>query len=148
MTGKITTKVDVFSFGVILMELVTGLVAVDEQRPEEKQYLVDWFWKIKEDRAILLACVDPALNVDEDGHDSIIAVAELAGHCTVKDPSRRADMGYAVSVLAQLVETWRPHEGMSRCSSTRSEMPLPELVRSWKEEDRVAALDAPSQSHH
>ncbi|KAG6433126.1 hypothetical protein SASPL_104734 [Salvia splendens] len=148
VTGRITTKVDVFSFGVILMELVTGLVAVDEQRPEEKQYLVDWFWKIKEDRETLLACVDPALNVDEDGHDSIMAVAELAGHCTVKDPSRRADMGYAVSVLARLVETWRPHEGMSRCSSTRSEMPLPELVKSWKEEDRVAALNAPSQSHH
>ncbi|XP_057807494.1 LOW QUALITY PROTEIN: receptor-like kinase TMK3 [Salvia miltiorrhiza] len=140
VTGKITTKVDVFSFGVILMELVTGLVAVDERRPEEKQYLVEWFWQIKDDKATMLAAVDPALNVDDETRDSIIAVADLAGHCTVKDPSHRADMGYAVTVLARLVDTWRPHQGTSRCSSNRSDLPLPELVRSWQEEDLACSF--------
>lgn len=123
------------------MELLTGLVAVDERRSEEKQYLVEWFWKIKSDKEVLLASVDPALDVREEVHESIFAAAELAGHCSDKDPSHRPDMGHAVSVLTQLVDTWKPREGTSRCSSTRSNLPLEELVRSWQEEDSADADD-------
>ena len=79
--GKITTKVDVFSYGVVLMELVTGLAALDEERPEECRYLAEWFWRIKSSKEKLMDAVDPTI------------VAELAGHCTAREPSRRPDMG-------------------------------------------------------
>ena len=103
--GKITTKVDVFSYGVVLMELVTGLAALDEERPEECRYLAEWFWRIKSSKEKLMDAVDPTI-------DAVVQliVAELAGHCTAREPSRRPDMGHSVNVLSPLVEKWKPFE--------------------------------------
>ncbi|KAJ6316497.1 hypothetical protein OIU78_019726 [Salix suchowensis] len=108
VTGKITTKADVFSFGVVLMELLTGLMALDEDRPEESQFLAAWFWQIRSDKPKLRAAIDPALDVKEETFESIFIVAELAGHCTAREPKQRPDMGHAVNVLAPLVEKWKP----------------------------------------
>lgn len=41
-TGQITEKADVYAFGVLLMELISGLKAVDMSRRQGQQYLPDW----------------------------------------------------------------------------------------------------------
>ncbi|KAL3613817.1 putative serine/threonine-protein kinase pbl15 [Castilleja foliolosa] len=41
-TGHLTTKSDIYSFGVVLLELLTGRRAVDKTRPKNEQTLVDW----------------------------------------------------------------------------------------------------------
>ncbi|KAH6837173.1 hypothetical protein C2S53_019153 [Perilla frutescens var. hirtella] len=134
VTGKITTKVDVFSFGVVLMELVTGLVALDDQRPEENRYLAEWFWQIKSDKTSLIASVDAALDAKEDIYETIYSIAELAGHCTSRDPNHRPDMGYAVNVLVQLVEKWKPYEETDEFSGINMLLPLPQMLKGWQEE--------------
>nr|GMD21373.1 receptor-like kinase TMK3 [Ipomoea batatas] len=135
VTGKITTKVDVFSFGVVLMELLTGLTTLDENRPEESRYLVEWFWLMKSNKEKLIAAIDPALNAKEDIHNSICIIAELAGHCTAREPNRRPEMGHAVSVLAQLIETWKPEEREEDSSSANDfSLPLSEMLKNWQNE--------------
>lgn len=145
VTGKITTKVDVFSFGVVLMELVTGLVALDDQRPEENRYLAEWFWQIKSDKTSLIASVDAALDAKEDIYEAIYSIAELAGHCTARDPNHRPEMGYAVNVLAQVVEKWKPYEETDEFSGINMSLPLPQMLKGWQEEADAQDLSGTSQ---
>ncbi|KAB1201171.1 putative receptor protein kinase TMK1 [Morella rubra] len=134
VTGKITTKVDVFSFGVVLMELLTGLMALDDQRSEESQYLAAWFWRIKSDPEKLRAAIDPALDAKEEIFESISIIAELAGHCTAREPNQRPDMGHAVNVLSPLVEKWKPFDDdAEEYSGIDYSLPLNQMVKGWQE---------------
>ncbi|KAK4440564.1 Receptor protein kinase TMK1 [Sesamum alatum] len=145
VTGKVTTKVDVFSFGVVLMELLTGLVALDERRSEENRYLAEWFWQINPNRQRLISSIDPALDAKEDNYESIYAIAELAGHCTARDPNHRPDMGHAVNVLVKLVEMWKPHEDTDQFSGINLMLPLPQLLKGWQEEAKMQDFSGSSQ---
>lgn len=133
VTGKITTKADVFSFGVVLMELLTGMMAIDEERPEESQYLVGWFWQVKSKEEKLMAAIDQTLDIKDEIHDSILSVSDLAGHCTAREPGQRPDMGYAVNVLASLVEKWKPidEDTVEYCGIDYN-LPLNQMVKDWQ----------------
>ncbi|MED6106173.1 hypothetical protein PIB30_002625 [Stylosanthes scabra] len=134
VTGKITTKADVFSFGVVLMELLTGLMALDEGRPEESQYLAAWFWHIKSDKKKLRAAIDQSLDIKDETFETISVIAELAGHCTAREPSQRPDMGHAVNVLAPLVEKWKPFDDdTEEYSGIDYSLPLNQMVKDWQE---------------
>lgn len=136
VTGKITTKVDVFSFGVVLMELLTGLMALDDDRPEESQYLAAWFWQIKSSKEKLMAAIDPTLNANEETFETVSIIADLAGHCTTREPNQRPDMGHAVNVLSPLVEKWNPTDDETEeyCGIDYS-LPLTQMVKGWQESE-------------
>lgn len=42
MTGQLTFKSDIYSFGVVLLELITGRKAIDNTRSAAEQNLVAW----------------------------------------------------------------------------------------------------------
>lgn len=116
------------------MELLTGMMALDEERPEESQYLVAYFWQIKSNKEKLMGAIDPALDKKEETLDSISIIAELAGHCTAREPGQRPDMGHAVNVLASLVEKWKPHEDeMDEYCGIDYSLPLDQMVKDWQE---------------
>lgn len=137
VTGKITTKADVFSFGVVLMELITGMTAIDERRiDEETRYLASWFCQIRKDEEKFRAAIDPTLELTDEIFESISVIAELAGHCTSREPSQRPDMGHAVTVLVPMVEKWKPSNNEAEdYMGIDLHLPLLQMVKGWQESE-------------
>ncbi|EEF34847.1 receptor protein kinase TMK1 [Ricinus communis] len=133
VTGRVTTKVDVFSFGVILMEMITGRRALDDSQPEDSMHLVTWFRRMHINKDTFRKSIDPTIDLDEETLASISTVAELAGHCTAREPYQRPDMGHVVNVLSSLVELWRPAEPDSDdIYGIDLEMTLPQALKKWQ----------------
>lgn len=133
VTGRVTTKVDVFSFGVVLMELITGRKALDETQPEESMHLVTWFRRMLMSREGFRKAIDPVLDMTDDTFQNIRTVAELAGHCTSREPFQRPDMGHAVNVLSPLVEQWKPaNTDAEDCYGIDLDVPLSQALKRWQ----------------
>ncbi|KFK45034.1 hypothetical protein AALP_AA1G335600 [Arabis alpina] len=143
VTGRVTTKVDIFSLGVILMELITGRKALDETQPEDSVHLVTWFRRVaaskdKDENAFKNA-IDPNITLDKDTLSSVEKVWELAGHCCAREPYQRPDMAHIVNVLSSLTVQWKPTESdPDDLYGIDYDMPLPQVVQKWKEFEGVS----------
>lgn len=42
MYGKVSVKIDVYSYGVVLLELLSGRKPIDDKNPEGQESLVMW----------------------------------------------------------------------------------------------------------
>lgn len=60
--GDLTQKSDIYSFGVVLLELITGRRAVDTSRPNDEQNLVTWAQPIFREPKRFPDLADPRLN--------------------------------------------------------------------------------------
>ncbi|KAM0001792.1 putative protein kinase RLK-Pelle-RLCK-VIIa-2 family [Helianthus debilis subsp. tardiflorus] len=67
MTGQLTAKSDVYSFRVVLLEMLTGRRSMDKNRPNGEQNLVEWAQPHLGERWRFYKLIDPCL----DGHFSI-----------------------------------------------------------------------------
>ncbi|KAL6001116.1 hypothetical protein ACLOJK_006843 [Asimina triloba] len=133
VTGRVTTKADVFSFGVILMELITGRRALDETQAEDRVHLVTWFRRKLINKEEFLKLIDPAIELTEETLASVNTVAELAGHCCAREPYQRPEMGHVVNVLSSLVDVWKPTDpDADDMFGIDLDMTLPQALKKWQ----------------
>ncbi|CAL9105457.1 unnamed protein product [Musa textilis] len=105
MRGSLSTKVDVFSFGVVVLELISGLKnsAFARISDPEASSLLEWAWKLyNEGRSLEL--LDPALKSTADAEQVALCV-QLGLLCVQSDPKQRPDMKRVVIVLSKKPRT-------------------------------------------
>ncbi|KAL6627637.1 hypothetical protein ACP70R_031363 [Stipagrostis hirtigluma subsp. patula] len=61
LTGQLTIKSDIYSFGVVFLELITGRRPLDSNRPPEEQDLVAWARPLFKDQRKFPKMADPLL---------------------------------------------------------------------------------------
>lgn len=98
MTGHLLVKSDVYSYGVVLLELLTGRKPVDMSQPPGQENLVAWARPLLTSKEGLETIVDPSLGSDAP-FESVAKVAAIASMCVQPEVSHRPFMGEVVQAL-------------------------------------------------
>ncbi|KAI3459953.1 hypothetical protein Pfo_016616 [Paulownia fortunei] len=100
-TGHLYVKSDVYGFGVVLLEIITGLRVLDLNRPGGQTNLVDWAKPSLTDNKKLRKIIDPRL-LGQYPSKAAYGTAELILHCLEPDPKCRPNMEEVLVTLEQI----------------------------------------------
>ncbi|CAH1445051.1 unnamed protein product [Lactuca virosa] len=97
VTGKATKESDVFSFGVVALEIACGRKPIEYLAPEKQVRLIQWVWELY-GTGRLLEAVDPRLGLDFEEKE-IKRLMILGLWCVHPDSDFRPSMRQAIQVL-------------------------------------------------
>ncbi|GJN22845.1 hypothetical protein PR202_gb10445 [Eleusine coracana subsp. coracana] len=103
-TGHLTAKSDIYSFGVVLLEMLSGRRAIDKNRPQGEHNLVEWARPYLTHKRKIFRVLDTRL----EGQYSLSGaqtIAALALECLSYDAKMRPSMDSVVTILEELQES-------------------------------------------
>lgn len=106
--GRASTQTDVFSYGVLILEVICGRRPIDEGKPP----LVEWVWELMK-RGDLMNAFDERLRRDKDGgfdEEQVEKVMQLGLLCAHPDPNARPTMRQVVKFFQGRSEIDEPAE--------------------------------------
>ncbi|PNT50607.1 hypothetical protein POPTR_002G194700v4 [Populus trichocarpa] len=112
MTGHLLVKSDVYSYGVVLLELLTGRMPVDMSQPSGQENLVTWARPILRDKDQLEELADPTLGGKYPKED-FVRVCTIAAACVSSEASQRPTMGEVVQSLKMVQRVMEYQDSMS-----------------------------------
>ncbi|XP_042034542.1 probable serine/threonine-protein kinase PBL15 [Salvia splendens] len=115
-TGHLTTKSDIYSFGVVLLEFLTGRRAMDRSRAEHEQSLVDWTRPYLTSSRKMRCIMDPRFA----GQYSVRVAREmglLAQQCVSLNPKDRPKM-------PAIIETFESIQNLRDMAITNGQWPV------------------------
>ncbi|QCD91340.1 probable serine/threonine-protein kinase At1g01540 [Vigna unguiculata] len=96
-TGMLNERSDVYSFGILIMEVLTGRNPVDYSRPPEEVNLVDWLKKMVSNRNPE-GVLDPKLP-EKPTSRALKRALLVALRCTDPNAQKRPKMGHVIHML-------------------------------------------------
>lgn len=147
MRGYLTDKADVYSFGIVALEIVSGKSNTSHRTKEDTVYLLDWALVLKE-KGTLLELVDPKLGQVYNKEEAITMI-NVALLCSNVSAAVRPAMSSVVSMLegkAAVQDIDIPDKSMST-----DEKKIEEMRRHFQDineqeisETRTLSMDGPS----
>ncbi|MQL82453.1 hypothetical protein Taro_014911 [Colocasia esculenta] len=122
-TGHLTIKSDVWSFGVVLFEVLTGRRSTERNRPRPEQRLLDWVKRFPIESRKFSTIIDPRLE-NQYSLSAARLVAKLATTCLSKSAKDRPSMSDVVESLKhaiQVSEAAGPTEPSEEQSASNSD---------------------------
>ncbi|KAI3912912.1 hypothetical protein MKW92_011728 [Papaver armeniacum] len=98
MGGQLTKMADIYSYGVLVIEIVSGRSSSKQNWGEMQKFLLEWTWQLYEEGK-LVELVDPELN--EYPEDEVVRYIKVALFCTQAAATRRPTMTQVITMLTK-----------------------------------------------
>ncbi|KAJ6840336.1 putative serine/threonine-protein kinase isoform X2 [Iris pallida] len=97
LLGQLTRKADIYSFGVLILVVISGRSANKSAWGPDLRSLLEWTWSLREEEERLLDIVDSELVGYPEGE--VLCFIKVALLCTQAVSSQRPSMGQVVEML-------------------------------------------------
>ncbi|KAI3665588.1 hypothetical protein L6452_44215 [Arctium lappa] len=96
--GKVSDKTDVYAFGVVLLELITGRRPIESKRGAGEENLVLWAKPLLQQGSVE-KLLDPRIKFTERNLDQIARMIQAADACINNEESKRPNIDVIISIL-------------------------------------------------
>ncbi|KAH9530405.1 hypothetical protein CY35_U001000 [Sphagnum magellanicum] len=136
--GQLSNKADVYSFGILLLETISGTKNRDPNQPEDEIYLPIWAWKLHSKNS-LMDLIDPRLQCNNIELFEVKRVLEIAILCVQTSAEKRPTMFRVVAMLAG-------DANVVISNDEENEWPIFQLQGQYRDQDPLLDLQSSSIS--
>lgn len=98
LRGQLTRKADIYSFGVLLLEIVSGRPNSNSRLPAGEEYLLERAWELYK-RGLLVKLLDMSLRRDTNVEEEACRYIKIGLLCTQEVTKLRPSMSTVVKML-------------------------------------------------